>query len=236
MRKLKAAELVLDFDLYPRNNVDSTNVRHLVEALASGAELPPIVIDRKSKRVTDGFHRTRAHIQFYGEDCVIAVIEKDYKNEKEMFLDAIRYNASHGAKLDSCDRTHCVIIAERLSIPIDAVAGALHIPVEKLGSLSNDRTGRNSSGLSIPLKRTIRHFAGKQLTKRQEEVNTKLTGLNQATYANQLIDLIESKLIDYEDAQLFERLVVLRDLLDGVLEGMLDRKKKAAKKKELQPA
>lgn len=217
MRKLKAAELVLDFDLYPRNNVDSHNVRNLVDALASGAELPPVIIDRKSKRVVDGFHRVRATLQHFGEEeAEIEVIEKTYKDDAAIFLDAMKYNAQHGAKLDPCDRTHCVIVAERLQIPLDAVAGALHMPVEKLGRLRTDRTA-TAGGLTIPLKRTVRHFAGKKLTKRQSEANDKLSGMNQVFYANQLIELLEAGMLDLTDESLIERLRHLHELLSGVV-------------------
>lgn len=217
MRKLKAAELVLDFDLYPRNNVDSHNVRTIADALATGTEMPPVIICKKSKRVVDGFHRVRAHLQHFGEDAEIQVIEKTYRTEADMFIDAMKYNAGHGAKLDPCDRTHCIIIAERLNIPLESVAGALNMPVEKLGNLKDTRTAKSGGGLCVPLKRTVMQFAGRRLTKRQEEANKKLTGMNQALYANQLIELIESDMLDMENENLMERLRVLHELLGGVL-------------------
>ena len=217
MRKMKAAELIEDFDLYPRNNVDSHNVRNLVNALASGAELPPIICDRKSKRVTDGFHRRRAYLQFYGEDAEIMVIEKNYRDEAAMFLDAMRMNAGHGAKLDPCDRTHCVIIAERLSIPLDQVAGALQMPIDKLGPLRQS-IGTDGAGLSIPLKRTIsKGFGGRKLNKRQVEANTKLSGMSQQFYFNQCIELLEAGLLDKSDDKLIERCKVLFELLETLL-------------------
>jgi hypothetical protein len=217
MKKLKAAELVLDFDLYPRNNVDSHNVRGIVDALAAGVELPPVIIDKKSKRVADGFHRVRGHLQFFGDEAEILVIEKTYANDAALFLDAMRYNAAHGAKLDSCDKTHCVIIAERLRIPLDAVAGALHMPADRLGELRNTRTATASGGLVVSLKKTVRHFAGKRLNKRQVEANSKLSGMNQVMYANQLIELIEADMLDKEDENLLLRLRHLHELLSGVL-------------------
>ncbi len=216
MKSIRAAELILDFCLYPRNNVDSHNVTNLVDALAAGAELPPVVIDKKSKRVIDGFHRVKAHLKFLGDDAKVEVIEKTYNNEAAMFLDAMKYNASHGAKLDPCDRTHCLIIAESLSIPLDQVAGALHMNVDKLASLKADRTA-TTNGLTVPLKRTIRNMAGKKLTNRQQQANKRLSGMNQAFYANQLIELIESEMLDLEDENLMGSLKKLHELLEGVL-------------------
>ena len=217
MRLMKAAELVVDYTLYPRNNVDRNHIKVLVDALAAGAELPPIIVDKKSKRVVDGVHRRGANLRYHGDEAEVNVIEKNYRNDAEMFLDALRYNGAHGAKLDSCDRTHCVILGERLGLTIAAISGALNMPVERLGELRTDRTATNSSGLSVALKRTVRHFAGRKLTKRQEAANDSLSGMTQTFYANQLIHLIEAKMLDTSDAALMERLQVLAELLAGVV-------------------
>lgn len=218
MRKIKAAELVLDYDLYPRTSLDAQNVRNIADAYASGAELPPIIIDRKSKRVTDGFHRVKAKLRVDGPDAEIDVIEKTYKDDAAMFLDAMRYNAGHGAKLDSCDRAHCVIIAARLSIPDKAVAGVLHMPLGKVGDLRIDRTATNAAGLTIPIKRTIgKQFHGRQLNERQVQANDRLSGMSQVFYVNQLIELFEAELLDTDDEQLMERLRHLHGLMETLL-------------------
>lgn len=225
MKQVKCSELVIDFDLYPRNNVDTNNVRGIAAAEEAGCELPPVLADQESKRVVDGVHRLRARILRLGPDAEIDVIFKRYKDDAAIFRESMRLNAAHGQRLDSCDRTRCVIIAERLSIPLEAVAGDLHMPLDKLGDLRNTRTA-TSAGLSIPLKRTVsQHFAGKALTPRQVEANTKLSGMNQVFYANQLIELLESKMLDLTDEKLVERLTLLRSLLDDVLP---NRRRKAA--------
>lgn len=216
MRNMKAVELILDFDLYPRNNLDSFNVKSMVDVLSSEGELPPVVIDRKSKRVVDGFHRVRAYLRFGGKEVEIAVIEKNYKNDAAIFIDAMKYNACHGTRLDQADRVHCSIVAERLSIPAETVAGALHIPIKKFGNLVNDRTAKCGK-LTIPLKQTIRHMAGKKLSKKQREANEHSSGMNQQFYANQLIELIEADLLDTNDPKLMERLSVLSELIGKIL-------------------
>lgn len=216
MKKMKVAELIEDFDLYPRNNVDSQNVRTIINAIIAGAEIPPIIICKKSKRVVDGFHRRRAYLQHFGTDAEIEVIEKTYKDDGALFLDSMRYNAGHGARLDPCDRTHCVIVAERLGLSLDAVAGALHMPVGRLGALKADRTA-TSGGLAVALKRTVHNFAGKELTERQTQANEKLSGMNQVFYVNQVIELIESDMLERESDDLFVRLKHLHGLLDELL-------------------
>lgn len=216
MKTIKVCDLVFDEELYPRNNIDTANVTALVEALTHGAELPPIVIDQK-KRLIDGVHRWKAYKRLYGDDYEIECIQKRYKKDADAFLDAMRYNGSHGARLDQCDRTRCLIISERLGLTIDLVAGALHVPADKLGALRNDRVATTQSGLSVPLKRTVRHFAGQTLTKRQMEANDALSGMRPAFYANQLIQLIEADMLPKDDDGLLLRLKRLHELLEGML-------------------
>ena len=217
MKQMKAAALVLDFDLYPRNNVDPANIQRIINAMVSGIELPPVIIDRKSKRVVDGFHRVRGALRLYGDDAEVTVIEKNYASDADLFLDAARYNAVHGQPMDNCDRTHCLIVAERLGIGLDAIAGALSMPEDKLGQLKDTRVARGTDGLSVPLKRTVMAFHGRKLTVRQQEANRKLSGMNQVFYANQLIELIESKMLDLDDESLIQRLAKLHELLGGVI-------------------
>lgn len=216
MREMKAAELVIDYTLYPRNNVDALNKRQIVEAIKEGERMPPVVIDKKSKRVVDGVHRTLGYLEV-DENSNIDVIEKTFKNDAAMFLEAMRLNAHHGARLDPCDRTHCLIVATKLKISLDAVAGALHVPIEKLGRLQDTRMAKTRGGLSIPLKRTMSHMAGRRLTKQQVNANERSSGMNQSFYPNQIIDLIENDLLDKEDEKLLERLQHLHGLLDTLL-------------------
>ncbi len=216
--RMPLAELVLDFGLYPRGGVDSQHVAYMREALDSGVTLPPIVADKKTKRISDGFHRFRAYE--YQKRDTVEVLLKDYANEQEMLLDAIRLNSSHGHNLTAHDRVHCVILAERLSIPEEELASALHMEIEKLGELKIDRTGTmRVAGVRQPiaLKRTIRHMAGRILTKDQSEANDHLSGMNQVFYVNQLIWLMESDLLNREDDKLIARLARLGELIPGYI-------------------
>ena len=218
MRMMPVSEIVMDFDLYPRQSINSQHVAEMCEAAKAGVDFPPVVIDKKSKRLTDGFHRYRKAIRL--EEPEIAVVEKTYKTEGEMLLDAIRMNANHGRVLSAYDRTHCIILAGRMKIKDDAVATAMSITTDRLESLRIDRSATVKSGKTvqtIPLKRTIRHMAGKRLTKPQVEANEKLSGMNQQFYVNQVLMLITSGLLDRKDEKLMGLLKELRDRITEVL-------------------
>jgi hypothetical protein len=222
MSKVKLSDLVLDFDLYPRSEIDSQHVRYMRMALQAGAAFPDILADKKSRRVIDGFHRYCMYRAENGEECEVNVTWKSYGSEAEMFLEAVRLNASHGRILTRFDRTHCILRAERFRIEPEQIATALSITCEAVGGLRADRVGHlravgNAEAVEIPLKRTIAHMAGKMLTKGQNEANDKLGGMNQAFYVNQVIVLIESHLLDEADENLMERLRRLAELLETVI-------------------
>jgi hypothetical protein len=217
IKQVPAAEVILDFDLYPRNDLDSHNVRRIVESMQAGIEMPPIIRDQKSHRCVDGFHRLRAAIRLYGDNSEVSVIDRTYKNEAEIFLDAMRLNASHGVGLDPFDRTRCVILGDKLKLTLDQIAGALNMTTQSLGKLRETRTAMAGS-LRVPLKQGIsKMFNNRRLTKQQAETNERLSGMNPLFHVNQLVMLIQADMLDLENENLIKGLQKLHALLDRSL-------------------
>jgi len=238
MQKININEVILDYNLYPRMQIDSFHVSHMLDSLEANVELPPIIIDKNSKKVIDGFHRVDAFRRFYKKEktkgkLLIPAILKTYQTEAEMFIDAMKYNSSHGRMLTEYDRAHCIILAENLNISVDITSEALTITCKKydelkachLGELKHsphlinkkgNKTAKYKTEL-IPLKNTIRHKAGTELTEKQVETNKKLQGMEQSFYVNQIISLIESDLLNTENEYLMKRLEILNELLENVL-------------------
>lgn len=238
MKKVAVAELILDYNLYPRASVDSQHAYYMGEALKAGIELPPIIVDEKSKRVVDGFHRVTATRKLDKSGSITAIFKK-YRSEAEMFVDAMKYNASHGRALTQYDRTHCILRARSFNLTVEAVASALSISVDKVAELTATRVAstvvpstssgkkwrKTCSTTPVQLKRTIEHMSGRELKEGQVEANKKLSGMNQSFYAQQIILLIEEDLLDYQDVDLIEKLRHLHELIGGVLV-KLDKKAK----------
>jgi ParB-like chromosome segregation protein Spo0J len=70
-----------------------------MNALQSGAEFPPITIEKKTFRLVDGRHRYEAFKRSGKHQ--IEVVEKRYLSEKELFAAAVILNIGHGAQFDS---------------------------------------------------------------------------------------------------------------------------------------
>ena len=220
--QVKLAKLNFDYSLYPRQDVSSIQISDMVDALAAGEEFPPIIVEKGTNCVVDGWHRAKAHLRFYKDDAnaTIDAFVKKYPNEKERYLDAVRLNAKHGRRFAPNDKTKALVCAQELGIELVTIAKALNITVERAEEICVEKTAtlKTPGGTKqVAIKRTVRHIRGKVITKRQAEVVTKLGGMEQAYYCNQLIILLETGLINKESSNVIERLVKLHELLEGFL-------------------
>jgi len=213
--KVPAASLLLDENLYPRHKVDATHVAHIRSALRAGEDLPPVVADRKSKKVTDGFHRITGHLKEFGDDAEIKVEWREYDGEAEMLLDAIHMNSGHGHNLSRYDRVRCIQLAEEYRITPEQVAAALRSRPDEVQKLRATRTAKDKHGM-VPIKQGLGHLAGRRITKRQAAGIGSFGGKHQMWFVNQLIHLIEHDLLDTENEGLMERLAQLAGLLETI--------------------
>lgn len=207
------AELVLDETIYPRGYVNEKHIANLVEALSVGAQLPPILVDKKSHRVVDGWHRTKAYERSYGPAAEITVQWVMYKSERELVLDAIRHNACHGRPLTDAEKVRGWILAKKRGSSMDEAAVALNVTMDTLARWNDSKIAQYAKGLVV-VKPAATHMAGMTLTRKQWETNRKLGGNNATFSANQLIMLIESDMLNTANARLMGRLSILYGLLD----------------------
>lgn len=214
--EMRAADLILDYNLYPRHKIDATHVLHIQAALRAGEALPPVVADRESLRVIDGFNRITANLKEFGEDATIEVELRDYASEAEMVLDAMYMNSGHGDNLSPFDRVRCIMLAEEFKIGADDLARALRMPADDIADMRIKRTAKTRGGAVTPIKQGLGHLAGRKLTKKQEAGNESYGGLRPLFYVNQVVLILEQDLVDDTNARLLERLGELRDLLNSI--------------------
>ena len=159
-------------------------MRQLVEALEAGADLPLPVIDRKSKRVVDGFHRLKAYRKVFGDDYSIEVEARSYDSDAAIFLDCVELNAGHGKQLSPFDRARILNRAAEFNLSVEQLAGALHLTTERANDLLLRKTA-GANGSRVTLKHTLHHLAGGRLSKKQRAGNERAGGMNQLFYINQ---------------------------------------------------
>jgi len=197
--KIKISTLKLNYNLYPREKLDEYNVARMVEALKSGVSLPPVIVDKKTKIVIDGFHRIEAHRSLYGEKAEIPIVYKEYTDIKDMFLDAIHFNDSQGKPLDKADRAHCQAIAKSMKIKPDFIASALSVTVESIGKSVSAKITKKIKRLNE--ERTIDQ-------KKRGKVD------RQIYYVRQVISFLEGANYDAENPLLQNDLIRLKFFLN----------------------
>ena len=154
IEKVKVLELIRDWSLWPRyeaQELDSTNLARIKQAILAGEKMPPIVVDGKSLRIVDGFHRQEAYLKLLGGDAEIEVEKRCYENDAEMFQDAMELNAKHGLPLGPEDKVHCILVCRKLKIPLEVIAVKLGMTMDKIKSLKERRVVTIRGGEKIPV-------------------------------------------------------------------------------------
>ena len=105
---VKVSELVFDSELYPRNKVSWLTAYSYSQAMRAGEVFPPIRVGlfQGKKYVVDGWHRVEAK-RLLGEEYVEAVVKR-YNDFKSMFVDAVKYNISHGRALSVQEKARII--------------------------------------------------------------------------------------------------------------------------------
>lgn len=139
------AELVLSDS--PRSaGADWRHAQALAE-LESGAELPPIVVQRGTNRVVDGMHRVRA-ARLRGEQVIRARFFDG--DDESAFVLAVRLNVQHGLPLSLADRKSAAkrILREQVAWSNRAVASVVGLSPKTVAAL-RDEAGASGSPARI---------------------------------------------------------------------------------------
>lgn len=203
--QIPLAKLVEDFDLYPRQDVSSANVTRIRAAIQAGVSLPPPIVDRKSKRIVDGFHRCRAWRKELGDDGVIDVELRNYHDDVELFKAAVEANVGHGLPLEEIEKRRIALRLKELGSDDNAIAVVLHIPPTKVQKLTvRVATVTNENGVTRlePLKRPHFHLQGKKMTEAQVQAAKSAPGTSYLLLVNQLRSALRERLADRSDERL----------------------------------
>ena len=191
-KKVKAIELVMDWNLWPRHMVqrlDGTNVARMREALRNGFPLPPVIVNKADNRIIDGFHRTKAHLDVFGDEAEISVDYREYENEGEMYLAAGTLNAHQGLPLSPQDRAHFMSRCRKYKIPPARIAEALHMDVDKMKKFLAERTAKTQDNETIALPYGVaKAYSGKKLTREQERTARSSNAVLPEMYVSMLIN------------------------------------------------
>ena len=230
---VKLSELIEDFDIYPRHSVDSAYVSELARAIQAGVMLPLARVDKKTKRIVDGFHRVRAWRKVLGRGDEIEVDLRSYASEQDLLKEAIELNAAHGRKLDQQDRSRSALLLERHGVTVKEISVVLRTTEQRVQELINVRVvlvkpppaGEGDDGKAAPEKRPAKPVAypqpgepPRELTPEQYRVMESSGGHRTAQTVTQLTRELEAGVVDLSAPGLREKLWKLHDVIASVVE------------------
>jgi hypothetical protein len=200
------AKIVLDETLYPRHKISDSNVSQLVEAIKAGAILPPIILDEKTLKVIDGWHRVEAYRKVNGETAEVDVELHKYETKQAMFIDAVKRNAIQGYKLTTWDRVRSIIMLEELGASVEKIGKTLSLTKQKTESLLRDRVAIDGQGNKVALKGSMESFSGKKLDDTQRDYNEGVgVGVSLTTLLSQIIRALEANVVNRSDPRIIDR-------------------------------
>lgn len=227
--KLPVSQLIQDFSLYPREAVDVVHVEAIMEAMRAGVVMPAVVIDAESKWIVDGFHRVHAFIRIHegDDDAEIEVVQKKYRDARDLFLDAVRLNAHHGRPFCQVDRAKALGLAEQLKIDQTAILKSLGITAPMAQHLRVTNGSTLTKALFQPAQPRTRYgvmAAGAAISQPTERTNRVATQSPQKSPAEPhwtklrmvegVISAIEAGGVDTGNKPLMQAIVRLGELLD----------------------
>lgn len=190
--RIAVGDVVVDETIYPRGSVNLLHIKRLQDAIDGGAILPPVIVERGTNRLVDGRHRLGAYLA--KELAEISCEFRVYDTEADLFADAVRLNAEHGAPLTYYDVKLSVLRLEELGYTRDRISGVVRLQIEKVEDIVRGSAVSTTTGLPIALKGGLRHKMGQPLSELQQQAMRKYSGGNVVHYIRQLIALLENDL------------------------------------------
>lgn len=197
--KIPIARLSLNEAFYPRHSINSANMAQITEAILAGEVMPPVLVNRQTHEVVDGFHRVTAFEKLYGAEYEIDCDLKTYRTKAAMLADAISLNVGRGQDLTRWDHLRCQELAQEVGMPIDTLAKLLKWRPERFADYGERRTGTTLDGRKVALKRSLRHRLNKPLNPAQEEANKHISGQPALFHINEIITLLQTDLMPEEE-------------------------------------
>jgi len=227
--QLQVNRLVKDSSIYPRTQLNLAHVSELAEKLRAGAVLPPVIANRQTLQLVDGFHRVEAYISVFGGDYLIQVDDREYASERDMYSDALSLNTRHGLGIVGAELISAIIKAQNFGFTNLEISRCLSITQTRVETLIRTRVAtisqvqpahvqfapaRTQTGALQAVKRSVSHLGGRTITQNQANAMVKLPGISQRLLFEQVRLIVENNMVNSENASIISELRKLKSALD----------------------
>lgn len=137
-KEIKVSELVINDELVRLRPVNGFFVSRYRLAYRTGADMPLIVVDRKSKKIVSGNHRATAMIKEFSAGHKITVICRSYKNKREIVEDFARENVGHGNALNGISRKRIINELLQEGATAEQVAELFNVPIKRIEEIGGE--------------------------------------------------------------------------------------------------
>lgn len=224
-KKVKVLELVMDWKLWPRHEagkLDTTNLAKLRDILKSGRSFnTPMIVDSKSLRITNGFHRSRAFLDVFGDDVEAEVILRDYADETAMRIDSARQANSGDLQLTPKDKVHFALGMRRDRVPWPLIADALDMDVERVRKLVEGRSITTQDGVRIAVSAAVaplaEHLEGRKADSEQEHFARTANGSPPAMHVRMTLNALRAEGAIVYDEKMISMLRELWEVIGAIL-------------------
>jgi ParB-like chromosome segregation protein Spo0J len=155
--RIKIEQVIVDNELYPRNQMDWLTAYRYADAIQAGATFPPLVVGKKAHAfvLIDGRHRLDAYKRNDAKvvPCIVSRVP-----EREFLLEAIRLNAVNGRPLSVQERVQSAARLKAGGYSPAQISKALFISLASLERLMVDRVlspPRVKGGLALVRKAAV---------------------------------------------------------------------------------
>jgi hypothetical protein len=132
----KIANLLFDWNIYPRKEIDKRKVNDYAKAMKTGSVFPPIrvALFEENKVVIDGFHRAHSRIQLKIDYIECKILP--FQSEAELFAEAVRANSSHGKPFTDIEVKANIRRLQRYKFNVKDIVSIVHVPASGITSES----------------------------------------------------------------------------------------------------
>lgn len=195
---MNIADIILDYNIYPRHEVEQLRVNEYCNSLKAGAKFPPVIICSDTKRVADGFHRVSMYKKCKVEEIEVEKVK--FNDEPELIWWSINWNAQHGLKLTRYDQTRCLNIGREYGLSDDRIAQALCMTVDKIYSMEKARVRINEdTGKPVEVKKVIANITTTTVSQKQVDVQKPFNAMGADYQIKRAIDVLKHNLLPYNE-------------------------------------
>jgi len=137
-KKVKVSELIINEKLTELRPINPFIVSRYRQNYRTGAEFPPIVINKDTGLIVSGNHRASALKGEYSENHKVAAIYRTYDNEREMIEDFTKENISHGNPLSGISKKKIACALLDLGASSQEIGNIFNIPIKRIEKIGED--------------------------------------------------------------------------------------------------